>query len=92
MEDVAGEGGTAVEGVEVEQWYGFFAPAKTPKPIIDQINKALNQVVADPEMREKLLAQGSEGVGGSPETLGKVVAAELPKWAKLVHERGITAE
>ena len=39
-----------VDGVDVQQWYGFFAPAKTPKPIIDQLNKALNQVLADKEI------------------------------------------
>ncbi len=81
-----------VPDFEVDSWYAMFVPGKTPKPIIEKLNKALNQVVADPEMREKLLAQGSEGVGGSPETLGKVVAAELPKWAKLVKQANIKAD
>ena len=81
-----------VADFEVDSWYAMFVPGKTPKPVIDKLNKALNQVVADPEMREKLLAQGSEGVGGSPETLGKVVAAELPKWAKLVKQANIKAD
>ncbi len=81
-----------VPDFEVDSWYAMFVPGKTPKPIIEKLNKALNQVVADPEMREKLLAQGSEGVGGSPEMLGKVVAAELPKWAKLVKQANIKAD
>ncbi len=81
-----------VADFEVDSWYAMFVPGKTPRPIIEKLNKALNQVVADPEIRDKLLAQGSEGVGGSPETLGKVVAAELPKWAKLVKQANIKAD
>lgn len=81
-----------VADFEVDSWYAMFVPGKTPRPIIEKLNKALNQVVADPEIRDKLLAQGSEGVGGSPETLGKIVAAELPKWAKLVKQANIKAD
>jgi hypothetical protein len=47
-------------------WYAMFVPAKTPKPIIEKLNKALNTVVQQPDIKEKLLAQGSEGVGGTP--------------------------
>ena len=77
---------------EVDSWYAMFVPAKTPKPVIDKLNKALNQVVADPEIKDKLLAQGSEAVGGTPESLGKAVAAELPKWAALVKQANIKIE
>ncbi len=81
-----------VPDFEVDSWYAMFVPARTPKPIIDKLNKVLNQVVADAEIKEKLLAQGSEGVGGSPEALGKVVANELPKWARLVKQANIKAD
>jgi tripartite-type tricarboxylate transporter receptor subunit TctC len=77
---------------EVDSWYAMFVPAKTPKPIVEKLNRALNTVVADPEIREKLLAQGSEGVGGTPEALGKVVTSELVKWAKLAKQANIRAE
>ena len=77
---------------EVDSWYAMFVPAKTPKAVIERLNKALNSVVADPAIRDKLLAQGSEGVGGTPEALGKVVSAELPKWAKLAKDANIKAE
>jgi len=48
-------------------------------------------VLADPTIRENLLAQGSEGVGGSAEALGKIVAAALPNWAKLATDANIRA-
>ena len=81
-----------VADFEVDSWYAMFVPAKTPRAVIDRLNKALNAVVGDPEIREKLLAQGAEGVGGTPDALGKVVANELPRWAKLAKDANIKAE
>jgi tripartite-type tricarboxylate transporter receptor subunit TctC len=86
---VSEAGGPALAGFEVDSWYAMFVPAKTPKPIIERLNKALNAVLADAGVREKLLAQGSEGVGGTPEALAKTVADELPKWARLVKDAQI---
>ena len=77
---------------EVDSWYAMFVPAKTPRAVIERLNKALNEVVADPEIREKLLAQGAEGVGGTPEKLGQTVAAEIPKWIKLAKDANIKAD
>ncbi len=81
-----------LQGFEVDSWYAIFVPAKTPKPIIERLNKAMNEVLAMPEIREKLLAQGAEAVGGTPEALGQVVLAELPKWSKLVKDANIKAD
>ena len=77
---------------EVDSWYAVFVPARTPRAIIERLNKALNTVVADPEVRALLLAQGAEGVGGTPERLGQAVVAELPKWAKLAKDANIKAD
>jgi len=81
-----------VADFEVDSWYAMFVPAKTPKPIIERLNKAMNAAIADPEVKEKLLAQGSEGVGGAPELLTRTVKAELGKWAKLAKDANIKAE
>lgn len=81
-----------VADFEVDSWYAMFVPAKTPKPIIERLNKALNAVAADAEVKEKLLAQGSEAVGGSPDLLTRTVKAELVKWAKLAKDANIKAE
>ena len=77
---------------EVDSWYAMFVPAKTPKAVIERLNKALNTVLAEPLIRERLLAQGADAVGGTPEALGRVVAAELPKWAKLAKDANIKAD
>lgn len=81
-----------VADFEVDSWYAMFVPARTPKAVIDRLNAVLNQVLREPEIREKLLAQGSEGVGGTPEQLARAVTAELPKWAKLAKDANIKAE
>ena len=81
-----------VADFEVDSWYAMFVPARTPPAIIDRLNRALNSVIADTGIREKLLAQGSEGVGGTPQALAEIVAAELPKWAKLAKDANIKAD
>ena len=81
-----------VRDFEVDSWYAMFVPAKTPKPVVDRLNKALNAVVSEPEIKEKLLQQGSEAVGGTADALGKVVTTELAKWAKLAKEANLRPE
>jgi tripartite-type tricarboxylate transporter receptor subunit TctC len=73
-------------------WHAMFAPAKTPKPIIDELNRALNGIVREPDIRGRLLQQGSEGVGGTPEALAKIMNNGLPKWAKQAKEANIRAD
>jgi tripartite-type tricarboxylate transporter receptor subunit TctC len=81
-----------VPDFEVDSWYAMFVPARTPRAVIERLNQALNAVVADPEVRAQLLAQGAEGVGGTPDRLGQTVATELPKWAKLAKDAQIKAD
>ena len=83
---------TGVPDFEVDSWYAMFVPARTPQPVIDRLNRALNAVLTEPAIREKLLAQGAEGVGGTPQTLTRIVAAEIPKWAKLAKDANIKAD
>jgi tripartite-type tricarboxylate transporter receptor subunit TctC len=77
---------------DVDSWYAVFVPAKTPQPAIDKLNRVINAVVRQPDIRDKLLAQGSEGVGGTPEQLGKVVTTELARWRKLAKEANIKVD
>jgi len=81
-----------IDGVEVDQWYGFFAPAKTPKPIIDQINKALNQVLADKEVEKRIEDHGADVRSSTPAELGALVKAELARWKGVVQQARLTAE
>jgi len=81
-----------VDGVDVQQWYGFFAPAKTPKPIVDQLNKALNQVLADKEIVKRMEEHGADVETSTPEQLGALVKSELAKWKGVVQRAKLTAD
>lgn len=81
-----------VDGVDVQQWYGFFAPAKTPRPIIDQINKALNQVLSDKEIVKRIEDHGADVETSTPEKFGELVKSELAKWKGVVQRAKLTAE
>ena len=81
-----------IEGVEVQQWYGFFAPARTPKPIIDQLNKALNQVLADKETAKRMEDHGADVETSTPEQFGALVKDELQRWKRVVQQARLTAD
>jgi 2-methylaconitate cis-trans-isomerase PrpF/tripartite-type tricarboxylate transporter receptor subunit TctC len=83
---------SGIDGVEVDQWYGLFAPAKTPKPIIDQINKALNQVLADKEVEKRIEDHGADVRSSTPAELGALVKTELARWKGVVQQAKLTAE
>jgi len=81
-----------VDGVDVQQWYGIFAPAKTPRPIIDQLNKALNQVLKDKDIEKRIEDHGADVETSTPEQLGALVKSELEKWKAVVQRAKMTAE
>src|SRR6185503_19028769 len=81
-----------VDGVDVTQWYAIFAPAKTPKAIVDQLNKALNQVLSDKEVIKRMEDHGADVETSTPEQLRTLVASELVKWKSVVQKAKLTAE
>jgi tripartite-type tricarboxylate transporter receptor subunit TctC len=81
-----------VDGVDVQQWYGFFAPAKTPKSVIDQLNKALNQVLNDKDTIKRIEDHGADVETSTPEQFGELVKAELVKWKAVVQRAKLTAD
>jgi tripartite-type tricarboxylate transporter receptor subunit TctC len=83
---------SGVADFEVDSWYAMFVPARTPRAVVDRLNQALNTVLAEPDIRDKLLQQGSEAVGGTPEVLGRTVTAEIAKWSKLAKDANIKAD
>jgi len=69
---------------EVTNWYGVFAPAGTPKPLIERLNGELTKVLSDPDIRGKLAALGSESVHGSSDELREFITREIPFWEATV--------
>jgi tripartite-type tricarboxylate transporter receptor subunit TctC len=83
---------SGVAGFEITQWYGFFAPAKTPKDIVDKLNKEIVAIMKDPDTAKKFADQGADIVTGSPDDFAKLVQSELAKWSKFIKEAKITAD
>jgi tripartite-type tricarboxylate transporter receptor subunit TctC len=77
-------------GYEVSAFYGLSAPKGTPPEIIEILNKAVNDAIADPTTRKKFIDLGGMMLGGSSAEFGKFVTAETDKWAKVIHEANIT--
>ena len=78
--------------VEVSQWYALFAPAKTPKPIVDKLNAALVKVLADPEIVKRIEADGADAQSSSPAELAALVKSELTKWRGVVQKAKLSAD
>jgi tripartite-type tricarboxylate transporter receptor subunit TctC len=81
-----------IKGVEAEGWFGFFAPAKTPKAIIDQLNRSLNQALTSPEIAQRLAGLGLDPATSTPEEFARILAADYAKWGPVVKASGFTAE
>jgi 2-methylaconitate cis-trans-isomerase PrpF/tripartite-type tricarboxylate transporter receptor subunit TctC len=81
-----------VEGVDVTQWYAIFAPAKTPKAIVDKLNKALKEVLSDKETIKRIEDHGADVESSTPEALGALVKSELVKWKRVVQQAKLTAD
>jgi tripartite-type tricarboxylate transporter receptor subunit TctC len=77
---------------EVDSWCAMFAPAKTPAAIVARMQKELARVVHLPEVKQRLIEQGADPVGSSPEELDRVVKSELKSWAAVIREAGIKPE
>ena len=81
-----------VDGVNVEQWYGFFAPAKTPKEVIAKLNQGLNKALADPEIIKRIEGHGADVESSTPEQLGELVKKDLAKWRSVVERAKLQAD
>ncbi len=79
-------------GFFANSWYGLFAPAGTPRPVIDRIFAVSTQVLSASDLGERLAGQGAEVWPGNPDQLAKLVREELVMWARIVKESGATVD
>ena len=83
---------SGLKGYELTAWFAAYAPAKTPKPIIDRLNAAFREALADKEVSSKLLAAGIEPETSTPDELRQFQAAETQKWEKIARDAKIEKE
>lgn len=75
-------------GFEATSWFGVLAPAGTPKDIVDKLSQTIAKAVQSAEFKERLAAQGAEGVGNTSEQFAAHIKTEIDKWAKVVRASG----
>ena len=83
---------SGIDGVEVVVWYGVLAPAGTPKEIVSSLSNAIAKAARTPDVRQRLLDQGAEPVGNSPDEFAKLMREEVGRWAEVVKVSGAKAD
>ena len=83
---------SGVPGFDVSAWDAIFVPARTPAPLIAQLNDAIRKALADPELRAQLVERGAEAAPSSPAELGAFVKSEIVRWGEAVKRSGAAVE
>jgi tripartite-type tricarboxylate transporter receptor subunit TctC len=78
-----------IPGFGNEVWYGLLAPAATPRNVVAKLSEEIARAIAQPDLRERMLAAGLEPVGNSPEEFSTYLRSEVVKWSKVIREAGV---
>jgi tripartite-type tricarboxylate transporter receptor subunit TctC len=81
-----------VKGVDVDLWYAFFAPGKTPSPVVNRLNAEITTILKQPEIRDLLGRAGMDAATSTPDELTTLVNKDYPRWGEVIQRNGITAE
>jgi tripartite-type tricarboxylate transporter receptor subunit TctC len=81
-----------VRGYEATSWNGVLAPAGTSADVVKRLNAEFNRIIATSDMKKRMLDNGYEPVGGSPEKLGELIHTEIAKWAPVVKAAGVQVD
>ncbi|ADX47725.1 protein bugT-like protein [Paracidovorax avenae ATCC 19860] len=83
---------SGVPGYEATSWFGMFAPAATPAPVVAKLNATIVKVLAQPDIRKKLAEQGAEAAGETPAQFADFIQKESVKWGRVVKESGASVD
>ena len=90
LPDVATMAEQGIPNVEAPNWYALFAPARTPRDVIDRLNDAIRKAIAMPDVRERLVSTGADPISSTPEQLADLLRRDHAKWGKLIRDNNIT--
>ncbi len=80
------------QGFDSVTWFGFLAPAGTPKDVVARLNAEFNKALQQPELRKRLAEEGAEPLGGTPEQFAQLIRDDIGRWGKIVKESGARAD
>ncbi len=83
---------SGLPGYDVSLWWGFFAPVKTPRPIVERLNAEINRILVTDDMKKRFADFGAEPTPTTPEAFTAMFKAEIARWVKVVREANIKAE
>ena len=92
LPDVPTVAESGLPGFDVQSWFSLAAPVGTPRPVIEQINTALNKVLAMPDVRQRLHEMAATPEPSTPEQMRQFMAAEIKRWREVVKQSGAKAE
>lgn len=92
MPDLPTAAESGVPGFESSLWYGLLLPAGAASPLVDKLNKAINDTLRAPDLVERFAALGAEPLGSTAPGFGKTIAEEIIKWGKVIKSAGIRGE
>lgn len=78
--------------IDVDLWYAFFAPARTPAPVVARLNTEIASIIGSAEVRELLGKAGMDASSSSPQELSRIVATDYPRWGNVIRSKNISAE
>lgn len=81
-----------VANIDVSNWYGLFAPAGTPRPVIERLHHEVVEILKTAEMQKRMAADGADGVGNTPAEFAAYVKAESARWAEVIKKSNIKAD
>lgn len=83
---------SGVSGFDVSSWFGVFLPARTPRPIVMKMNQEIGRILANPEVRQRLIDQGADPASDTPEEFAAYVKSEMTRWGQVVRNTGARAD
>jgi tripartite-type tricarboxylate transporter receptor subunit TctC len=79
-------------GFEAGSWFGFFGPKGTPREVVERLNRAVNEILAEKNIDARLVEEGADPAAGTPERFGEFVRREYEKWRLVVQQSGATVD
>ena len=92
LPDVPTVAESGVPGFDVSSWFGVFLPARTPRPIVMKMNEEIRKILANPDVRQRLIDQGADPASNTPEEFAAYVKAEMARWGQVVRSTGAKAD
>ena len=83
---------SGLAGYEANNWNGFFVPAKTPRPIVNRLNKEITAALNAPDIKDFLFKQGLDAAPSTPEEFTAYMKSEMAKWAKVIKDAGVPTQ